>query len=511
MAGWCSRIAARAAVSILVIVIASGAAAAAPAVDRQRLEFHILNRLAFGPNAADVAAIERLGADRWIERQLAPDSIAESPALEARLDGLQTTALDPVDLFEQYGPPIHDGAPIDRDAVKAARQRARIIVREAAEARVMRAIWSRRQLQEVLVDFWYNHFNVFAGKGLDHLWVGSYEATAIRPYVLGHFGDLLEATARHPAMLFYLDNWQNAAPGSPAPHGRESGINENYAREIMELHTLGVDGGYTQADVTALAHVLTGWGIARPRNATDGTGFAFYPRRHDDGDKILLGRVIRGSGESEVEQALQILAESPATAHHLSFLLAQYFVADQPPPALVDRMTARWIATDGDLRAVLKVLFFSREFRAPKAYGAKFKTPYEYVVSAVRASGVGVSNFRPLLGAMVRLGEPLYGCQTPDGYKNTRDVWLNPDAMTLRVSFATALGAGRLPLDRAPVDPDADPPAPQAPGSGIPLDAATLQDLLQPILSAKTRAAVAQAPPPLKAALILGGPEFMMR
>lgn len=490
-----------------------------------RLTLHLLNRLAFGPTPESAAEIARIGVDRWIDQQLHPEAIAEPASLKDRLGQLDTARLDTVALFEQYGPPVRRGMPPDPEAAKAARERARIIVEQASDARLMRAIWSRRQLQEVMVDFWYNHFNVFAGKGLDHLWVGNYEDVAIRPHALGRFRDLLEATARHPAMMFFLDNWQNSAPGSPGANGRDAGLNENYARELMELHTLGVDGGYTQADVIALARILTGWGIVRPRQLgyePSQNGFAFDPTRHDFGDKVFLGHTIRGSGADEVEQALDILAASPASARHLSYQLAQYFVADQPPPALVDRLTRRWMASGGDIRAVLKELFASPEFRNASDFDAKFKTPFEYVVSAVRASGVPVTNFRPLLGNMARLGEPLYGCQTPDGYKNTREAWLNPDAMALRLSFATALGSGHMPLDRPPteIDQQEGARAPRmirlalaapAPGPVIPLDSARLAALLAPDLSEKTRAAVSAAPLPMRAALLLGSPEFMSR
>src|SRR6266581_582482 len=237
---------------------------AASAADRQVL--HVLDRLAFGPTREDFRHVKAIGIERYIAEQLDPEALAEPPELAARLAGLETLRLDPIDLFVRYGPlrPA-DGVKPSPDDIKARREAARIIVHEAAEARVLRALYSPRQLEQVMVDFWFNHFNVFAQKGLDHLWIGAYEEAAIRPHALGRFADLLRATARHPAMLFYLDNWENSAPGSKMPNGREAGINENYARELMELHTLGVDGGYTQADVIALAEILTGSGLNRPR------------------------------------------------------------------------------------------------------------------------------------------------------------------------------------------------------------------------------------------------------
>lgn len=497
----------------------AGAAATPPPVPGDALALHVLNRLAFGPDRGSLEDIRRLGVDAWIDRQLHPDTIPEPPGLTQFLSGLDTQGLDAVELFQDYRPLPQKQIAADPEAEKENRRRARLIGREAAEARLARAIYSPRQLQEVMVDFWFNHFNVFQGKGLDRLWVGDYENRAIRPHALGRFRDLLEATARHPAMLFYLDNWQNSAPGSPAPKGRESGLNENYARELMELHTLGVDGGYTQNDVIALARILTGWGLARPRRPREiqisDDGFVFAADRHDYGTKLFLGRTVAGSGADEVERALDTLAASPATARHISWELAQYFVADTPPPALVDRLAKRWMETGGDIRAVLAALFASPEFRDPADYGAKFKTPYQYVISSVRAAGIPVANFRLLLGAMHRLGEPLYGCLTPDGYKNTRDAWLNPDAMAIRISFATALGSGHMKLAEAPDrDDDADagpPPADAAPTRSPPLDSGLLMGILEPELGQKTRDAVAQAGPGLKAALILGSPEFQNR
>jgi uncharacterized protein (DUF1800 family) len=461
--------------------------------DRQVL--HILDRLAFGPSAADVKHVKAIGIERYIAEQLDPDAILESSELNNRLAGLETLKLDPVQLFAEYGPlRATDGMQPSPEDQKARRQRARLILEQAQAARIWRALYSPRQLQEVMVDFWYNHFNVFANKALDRLWVGAYEAEAIRPYALGRFRDLLGATAHHPAMLFYLDNAQNAAPGSKGLNGREAGINENYARELMELHTLGADRGYTQDDVVALARILTGWGLARPNALpASGSGFVFYPARHDNGDKHFLGQDIAGNGEAEGEKALDLLAASPATARHIAFELAQYFVADQPPAALVDRLAARFQETGGDMKSTLKVLFASREFR--DSTGVKYKSPYHFVLSAARAAGVSADNPKPLLGAMARLGQPLYGCMTPDGYRDTEAAWLSPDASLLRVNFAKALAGGNLPI----VD------------GAKPVEAAPLLATLATGLSGRTRAAVAQAQPELQAALILGSPDFMRR
>jgi uncharacterized protein (DUF1800 family) len=347
-----------------------------------------------------------------------------------------------------------------------------------------------------MVDFWYNHFNVFAGKGIDRALVASYERDAIRPYALGSFRALLGATAKHPAMLFYLDNAVSSAP-RPDAKGKARGLNENYARELMELHTLGVEGGYTQRDVTELARMLTGWTFDQRRLVNRGETFRFDANRHDGGAKTWLGHAIAPAGQQEGEYALDVLAMHPATARHVTRELARYFVSDDPPPALVDRMAATWLASQGDIRAVLATLFASREFMAAGAAGAKFKTPYQFVVSAVRAAAVPVTNVEPLVGALNQLGMPLYGCQTPDGYRNTQDAWLNPDALTRRIAFVTALAAGRLPL------------VPQ--GDAPPLDPVRVQATLAGSVSARTLGIVQRNPDNLRAAMLLGSPDFMQR
>ncbi len=505
---------------------------------------HLVNRLAFGPRPGDLETVARLKPQAWLAQQLHPESLPEPPALTEAIAQLDTLRMTPPELFAQFGPPMAVmGVKPDPAVVKAARRAARVVVQQAMAARVYRAVLETRQLREVMVAFWFNHFNIFADKGLDYLWVGAFEEDAIRPHVFGRFRDLLGATARHPAMLFYLDNWQNTAPDAPGARRRFEGINENYARELMELHTLGVNGGYTQADVTALAHILTGWGIVRRENparpnfarrqqrlAAMGAvrtreGFFFDPTRHDFADKVWLGRTIHGSGIEEGEKALDVLAQSPATAHHLSFKLCQYFVADNPPADLVGRLAQRYLETDGSIREVLLGLFASSEFWDLGHYANKFKSPYEFVISAVRATGLPVRNVQPLIGTMAMLGMPLYGCQTPDGYKNTQDAWLNPDAMMMRLSFAAALGAGRLPIDRPPTDFMTDNPrhpprallerTGMAADDGIAAEATPdpieLAMTVGDMFSARTTAAVEAAPNNLRAALILGSPEFMMR
>ncbi len=457
---------------------------------------HIVNRLSFGPAPGDIERVTGMGIDAYIDEQLHPERLAELPALSERLathELARASQSELVSRFREFNKKALD------DAVtgKAARQAfLRQLAKEAGEARLWPALASSRQLQEVMVDFWFNHFNVFQGKGLGHALVASYEREAIRPFVLGRFRDLLGATAHHPAMLFYLDNWLSTAPGfqpprTPGQAKQASGLNENYARELMELHTLGVDGGYSQKDVTELARILTGWTFA-PRNNGTGTLFVFAPRRHDYGSKQWLGYGVNGSGQSEGEWALDVLARHPATARRIAFKLAQQFVSDDPPPALVERLAQRFQQTDGDIRSVLALLFASAEFRDPAHYATKFKSPYRYLLSSLRAAGQPMPDVRVMLVALHQQGMPLHGCQTPDGYKNTEAAWLNPDATTRRVTFATALGSGRLPMSETG-----------------PVDALRLMDTIGPMLSARTRAVIAGAEPPLRSALILGSPDFM--
>jgi uncharacterized protein (DUF1800 family) len=515
--------------ALMLAVLPAGAAP--PTAEQQAV--HVLNRLAFGPRPGDIARVTRMGVQRYIDTQLDPAAIPYPAALTERLATLSSanrSAGDVVAEFVELRKEV-------RDEEEGAKQRRRAglaaLSLETAEARVLRAIDSPRQLEEVMVDFWYNHFNVFAGKGIDRALVASYERDAIRPYVMGSFRDMLGATAKHPAMLYYLDNYLSTAadyvPGRPggaaanAPKAKARGLNENYARELMELHTLGVDGGYTQKDVTELARMLTGWTYDQRALVRNNETFRFDPERHDRGTKHWLGREVESQGQREGEMALDVLAMHPSTAHHLSFKLAQYFVQDNPPPALVDRMARSYLESKGDIGVVLRTLFASAEFMAPEAVGAKFKTPYQFVISAARASAAPTLNVAPLLGAMAQLGMPLYGCQTPDGYKNTQDAWLNPDALTRRITFATALAGGKLALAARPALPAAMraqmdkameaatdgalKPAPATPA----LDAAQLQATLAGSVSNRTLTTVAASAEPLRAAMLLGSPDFMQR
>jgi uncharacterized protein (DUF1800 family) len=475
--------------------------------DRQII--HVLNRLAFGPTLDDFRTVKKIGIERYITEQLDPGSIAEPAELQHRLARFDTLRLNPVQLRQLYGPlRTLRGFKPSPELEKAQRERVRVIVRDAAEARILRAVLSPRQLYETMVDFWFNHFNVFAGKGLDDVWIGDYEQQAIRPFALGRFRDLLFATTKHPAMLVYLDNTLSTAPGSPGARGNKAGLNENFAREVMELHTLGANGGYTQEDVVTLARILTGWGINRP-DAREFPGHAaiFEGARHDYSPKVFLGHPMGARGKAEGEEALDMLARSPATARHIAFELAQYFVSDEPPAALVERIATRFLETDGNIPEVLKAIFASREFW--DSYGEKYKTPYQFVISAVRAAGTHPGNLRPLLTAMDGLGMPLFGCLTPDGYKNTEDAWLNPDGTARRIGFATALAGGGLSVNSTTGASLAA--GSEVPAKSRPMDAAPLQALFGSTMTERTRSAIAEAPPQLRAALILGSPDFMRR
>jgi uncharacterized protein (DUF1800 family) len=316
-------------------------------------------------------------------------------------------------------------------------------------AKVVRALTSERQLEEVMVDFWLNHFNVFSGKNTVSMLLTSYERDAIRPFVLGRFRDMVLATARHPAMLSYLDNFLSRSAPENAPGaggvvftGPNQGLNENYGRELLELHTLGVNGGYTQADVIHVARAFTGWTIFDPNRYGE---FQFNPQMHDRAEKVVLGRTFpRGGGEDEGVKIIDMLAVHPSTARFISRKLAQRFVADDPPQALVDRMAATFTKTGGDLRAVMETLVLSREFMSEGAWQAKVKTPFELVVSALRALDADVVETTALAQRLSELGMPLYGRVDPAGYPNTADAWAGSAGLLGRLNFANALTAGLI-------------------------------------------------------------------
>jgi uncharacterized protein (DUF1800 family) len=326
-----------------------------------------------------------------------------------------------------------------RRRVELANGPEQVVARDLMEGKLLRAIYSNRQLDEVLVDFWFNHFNVFLDKGADHYLVTVYERDAIRPHVLGKFKDLLEATAKSPAMLFYLDNWQSAGPGN----GAHRGLNENYGRELLELHTLGVDGGYTQKDVTEVARCFTGWTIDQPQR---GGKFVFNPRLHDKGEKVVLGvKIPAGGGIEDGEKVLDILAHHPSTARFISKKLAMRFVADDPPATLVDRMARTFLKTDGDLREVMRTMIGSKEFWSVGAYRSKMKSPLEMVASAVRAVNGDVDFAIALANQVAQLGEPLYRKQEPTGYSNSGKEWVNSAGLLARMNFALQLANNRVP------------------------------------------------------------------
>jgi uncharacterized protein (DUF1800 family) len=390
-----------------------------------------------------------------------------------------------------------------------------VLAHDLAEAKIYRAVYSNRQLEEVLTDFWFNHFNVYLDKGADHYLVTSYERDAIRPYVLGSFKDLLEATAKSPAMLFYLDNWQSVAPNTPVrgPRVRPNangkigkktsrGLNENYARELLELHTMGVDGGYSQKDIIEVARCFTGWTIRDPRR---GAGFEFNPRVHDNGEKTVLSvKIPAGGGEEDGYKVLDILVHQPATARFVSKKLATRFVADNPPPALVDRMAATFSKTNGDLREVMKTMLDSKEFWSQGAYKAKVKSPLEMVASALRATNADVSFAFGLANKIADLGEPLYRKQEPTGYSNSGEEWVNSAALLARMNFALALTDNKLPgvkIDQHRFDGDMEDLA---------------RSILLTDLSAPTREAIDKGLADKKdastiAGLIIGSPEFQRR
>ncbi|MGB8013421.1 MAG: DUF1800 domain-containing protein [Terriglobales bacterium] len=369
-----------------------------------------------------------------------------------------------------------------KETVLALNNPQQVVVDELMQAKLLRAVYSERQLDEVMTDFWINHFNIFINKDADRYLLTSYERDAIRPHVLGKFEDLLVATAKSPAMMFYLDNWLSVGPDSDIAQGiaehkhgygppkrtkpkQASGLNENYGRELMELHTLSVNGGYSQQDVTEAAKVFTGWTLDPPKN---GANFHFEPRMHEPGDKIILGHRIQENGEKEGLEVLHLLAHNPKTARFISQKLAMRFVSDDPSPALVDRMTQTFLKKDGDIREVLRTMFKSPEFWSADTYRAKVKTPLEFVVSAARASGAEVEDARALIGTLNNMGMMPYGMMPPTGYSMKAATWVNSSALLGRMNFALGLAANKvkgvkvdaISLASSPVAPETAKEAP---------------------------------------------------
>ncbi len=526
--------------------------------DDQRI-LHVLNRLGFGARPGDVERVKSVGLENYINQQLHPEKIGDDVAV-AKVKNLSVLNMTTAELYEKFPQPglllrqlerrgelpkdlatarenrgnanpsqqsgnnsmeMKSGAPNTemprenqddprnnqeyRQAIREYYRQNNLgqpqrIMAELQASRILRAVYSERQLQEVMVDFWSNHFNVFAGKGADRWLLVSYDRDTIRPNAMSKFSDLLLATAQSPAMLFYLDNFQSVSPNMqplqrgqrrqqrrglfgmlggagqrPAQREREMereqmpqrqpnaqrqrrGINENYARELMELHTLGVDGGYTQKDVQEVARCFTGWTIFAPRGAgaaaaalmgesarQDAGKFFFNPRAHDDGEKIVLGHKIpAGGGMKDGMMVLDILARHPSTAKYIATKLARHFVADEPSPALVDRAAAAFTKSNGDIRETLRAIFFSPEFNSPEAYRAKVKRPFELAISAIRTLG-GDTNGAPQLHQWIaRMGEPLYGYQTPNGYSDAAESWVNSGGLVERLNFGLTLASNRI-------------------------------------------------------------------
>ncbi|MBI3896436.1 MAG: DUF1800 domain-containing protein [Acidobacteria bacterium] len=548
--------------------------------------WHALNRLGFGPRPGDVERVRQIGLERWIEQQLDSESIDDS-VMDAHLECYPTLAMSSAQLLEKYPPPQLAArqaglSPEEYRRLRSQKQQAspnreegrmegetadlrrrmqtgepsqqmmlagpQRILAELVAVKMTRAIYSERQLQELLVDFWFNHFNVFAGKGADRWLLTSYDRDVIRPHVLGKFKDLLVATAKSPAMLFYLDNWQSADPQAferlqqqmterrqrlgnrfgllgaermrrlpPAGQqqqgqvARRRGLNENYARELMELHTLGVDGGYSQQDVTEVARAFTGWTLRAPRRAPE---FYFEARLHDPNPKGVLGRKIHAGGIKDGEEVLDLLAHHPSTAKFISLKLARRFVVDEPPPVLVERMAKTFQQTDGDLRAVLRTMIYSPEFWSRESYRAKIKKPLELVASAARALGAQGDNPLPLARWIAQIGEPLYQCQPPTGYSDKAEAWVSTGALLNRMNLALALAGGRIAGTRAdlPALVSVTEDAPQALDDFL---NAFLGDQVSPqtreTLAIKLGESANPASLELIAGLVLGSPEFQRK
>jgi uncharacterized protein (DUF1800 family) len=546
----------RSAVAILAAaaLTASSSGSAVPSKPDDKTILHVLNRTGFGARPGDVERVRQMGLAAYIDQQLHPERLADA-GMTARLEGFTTLNKSSQQLADEYFVPAlqvrqqvkkdagkdpamtprpdapADGKPVRTPEQMEAARRSREVLAELTQQKILRAAYSERQLDEVMTDFWFNHFNVFAGKGATQQYLTEYERDVIRPHALGKFRDLLGATAHSPAMLFYLDNWQSADPDAPnarpqarpgagffgrpgrnarigarlpvpmpgpmrqnpnAPNAQRQkrGLNENYGRELMELHTLGVDGGYMQEDVINVARAFTGWTIMAPRQ---GGTFRFEPRLHDAREKIVLGQKIKaGGGESDGEKVLDILARHPSTAKFISTKLARRFVSDTPPPALVERAAARFRETDGDIREVVRTILTSPEFFSAGAYRAKVKSPFEFVVSAIRASGAEVWDAMPVAQAVRQLGMPLYMCQPPTGYSDKAEAWVNTGALLNRMNFALQLVGGRM--------------------RGLQPGTSAVGAVLANDVSPATAGTIAKATDPKQiAALTLGSPEFQRK
>jgi len=503
----------------------------------------LLSRLTFGARAGDAAAVRAMGVDKWIDLQLHPERIGDSKSDQyfAALESYNTSSQE---LQRKYPPPNQllqrlqakgDRSKLsaaDSAELREATAGPRKVTIEAQSGRIDRALLSERQLQEVMTDFWLNHFSVYIQKGPPERYqLAQYESTVIRPNSLGKFRVLLEAVAKSPAMLFYLDNWESQADSNrPRLVRRRGGLNENYGRELLELHTLGVDGGYTQQDVINVARALTGWTFPRPQ--LGGGAFEFNPQMHDAGAKVVLGhRLAAGRGIEDGEDVLDIVSRHPSTAKYIAFKLARRFVSDTPPAELVERAAATFRRTDGDIRAVVRTIITSKEFFSRAAYRSKVKSPFEVVVSALRALGAQPDGTLRTAQTIATLGEPIYGHQAPNGWPETGDQWMNTGSILNRINFGVAIAAGRIPgvspvnwkgaesLQNAPIEQQVDGVVGALLGGGVSPDTrAILITGKNPFLA--SAAALDTTPemarPPTRGlalivGLAIGSPEFQRR
>ncbi|MDQ4628729.1 DUF1800 domain-containing protein [Janthinobacterium lividum] len=505
--------------TLISLLLLAGCAATEPAVQAghraqtsSAQDIAMLERVSWGVSGGSVRQVQVQGWTAYLQAQLHPGKAALPPAIAAQIDAMTISQVPLDQLVFSIEQKRKESAGVMDDmakqqAQKEYQQELNRLAREAATRSLLLDVYSPNQLQQQLSWFWLNHFSVHQGKHNLRAMVGDYEANAIAPHALGKFRDLLGATVHHPAMLRYLDNEANAAKR----------INENYARELMELHTLGVNGGYSQADVQELARILTGVGVnlgadtpkVKPALQSQYVRrglFEFNPNRHDYGDKQFLGQTVKGRGLAELDEALDRLSRSPATAHFISGKLAQYFVGDNPPAPLVARMAATFQQSDGMIADVLQTMFSSLEFK--QSLGKKFKDPMHYVVSAVRLSydDKPILNAGPMLSWLSRMGQPLYGRQTPDGYPLADASWASPGQMTTRFDIARIIGSGSAGLFKT------DGPQPQEKVAFPQLASALYYQSLQPALSPATRLALEQAASPQEwNTFLLSSPEMMHR
>ena len=446
------------------------------AADQQII--HALNRLTFGPRPGDAQKVRAMGLDRWIDLQLHPERI-DNRSLEKFVQRYSVLRQDQNDLLREFNVAQRERREARREAGDSAMRPARNnpalqnialnrrrVMGELQSSRVAHAVASNRQLEEVMTDFWLNHFNIYAQKGApEPYYLAEYEQDIVRPRALGKFRDLLEAVAKSPAMLFYLDNARSMADSTQPrlirnrrnavrPAARTRGLNENYGRELLELHTLGVDGGYTQQDVINVARALTGWTIRLP---AAGGGFIFRPEMHDAGEKMVLGHKLRaGRGIEDGEEVLDIVARHPATAKYIATKLARRFISDNPPQSIIDRASEVFLKTDGDIRETLRAIVASNEFYSQQAFRAKVKSPFEVVVSAMRAMNAEPDSTPRTALVIAYLGQPIYGHQAPNGYPETGDAWMNTGAILNRINFGIAAAANRIPGARVNAIPGLD-------------------------------------------------------